>query len=409
MSNTRTKAAAKVHVFFTRGAEFGFDLYTTNRTSGSKVQLDLQTQTPQIDSDQLPKHWGMLGSTKRGGEFQQHQTYWQSTSRSKNSPKMNWWRHPVSGLQQPFFSQMNIDMWRPPLTSLSDFNAWCSQKTHPGTVICAAESSGVDRGSFNRRSSSAKTFKRPGMWVMCGNAWYRRMNLKYGVNTAARTGVIVRPFAEAASAALLSVACWHAIGPRVRGRWASMQKDNVNWARSSHVAMCFCMSSPSPGHSICASSSDIRNWNQIDEPSGKMAAPTCHRGRGHSVRRCLDLNPCRSTHRQGKWRRNQELQAWSVSDASSSSFRCGDVGSRIPNQTRRDLTCNDLTSAIVFTWELATGHSVTPGRSDWCLWVNCKCSSSWVIMAWKVVWSMPTIVVGMRCNALYSGISSGRR
>ena len=36
------------------------------------------------------------------------------------------------------------------------------------------------------------------------------MNLKYGVNTAARTGVIVRPFAEAASAALLSVACWHA-------------------------------------------------------------------------------------------------------------------------------------------------------------------------------------------------------
>ena len=95
---------------FRRGAEFGSDLYTTNRTSGSKVQLDLQTQTPQIDSDQLPKHRGMLGSTKRGGGFQQHQTYRQSTSRSKNSPKTNRWRHPVSGLQKPIFSQMNIEM-----------------------------------------------------------------------------------------------------------------------------------------------------------------------------------------------------------------------------------------------------------------------------------------------------------
>ena len=252
----------------------------------------------------------MLGSTKKGGEFKQHQTYRQSTSRSENSPKTNRWRHPVSGLQQPFFSRMNIEMWRPLSTSLSDFNAGWSQKARPRTVICAAESSGVDRGSLNRLSSSAKMFKRPGMWVMHGNTWYRRMNLKYGVNTAARTGVIVRPFAEAASAALLSVACWHAIGPRVRGRWASMQNDNANWARNSHAAICFCMSSPSPGHSICASSSDIRNWNQIWWTIWEdgCTTQTCHRGRGHSVRRCLDLNPCRSTHRQGKWRRNQELQ-----------------------------------------------------------------------------------------------------
>ena len=71
----RNQGCRKGAFFFTRGAEFGSDLYTTNRTSGSKVQLDLQTQTPQIHSDQLPKHWGMLGSTKRGGEFRQHQTY----------------------------------------------------------------------------------------------------------------------------------------------------------------------------------------------------------------------------------------------------------------------------------------------------------------------------------------------
>ena len=307
-------------------------------------------------------------------------------------------------------------MWRPLSTSLSDFNAGWSQKARPRTVICAAESSGVDRGSLNRLSSSAKMFKRPGMWVMHGNTWYRRMNLKYGVNTAARTGVIVRPFAEAASAALLSVACWHAIGPRVRGRWASMQNDNANWARNSHAAICFCMSSPSPGQSVCASSNEIRNWNQTDEPSGKMAAPPKPAIEVEAIASAVAwtwIHVGAHIDKENGVETKSCSQTWSVSDASSSSFRCGDVGSRIPNQTRRDLMCKDLTSARVFTWELATRHGVTPGRSDWCLWVSdersCKCSSSCVIMAWKVVWSMPTIVVGMRCNALYSGISSGRR
>ena len=107
---------------FRRGAEFGSDLYITNRTSGSKVQLDLQTQTSQIDSDQLPKHRGMLGSTKRGGEFQQHQTYGQSTSRSKKSLKTD----RCCGIKEPNTTGLDVQL----LTSAghpTQCNSWVNE------------------------------------------------------------------------------------------------------------------------------------------------------------------------------------------------------------------------------------------------------------------------------------------
>ena len=73
----------------------------------------------------------MLGSTSRGGEFQKHQITRPSTSRSKNSPKTNRWKHPVSGLQQAFFSQMNVKIRRPLSTCLGDLNTWWLQQLNP--------------------------------------------------------------------------------------------------------------------------------------------------------------------------------------------------------------------------------------------------------------------------------------
>ena len=285
-----------------------------------------------------------------------------------------------------------------------------------GMDLCEFGSNWKESISLKRLSSSASSFNLPGMWVMWGYTWYRRMNWKYGVSTAAKALVIVRPLAEAASAALLSVAWWHAMGPRVKGKWASMQNESANCARSSHAAICFCMSSPSHGHSDWASANDIRNWNHVEEPSGKNAAPpnpamdcvaiasavawTCIHSGGHiDSENGVEINSCD--------------QIFRASTASSSSLRFGVEGSERPTQMRRDLMCRDLTSGNVLTFVLATRHKVTPFRSDWCLWVNWVCSCNWsstcAIKVWKVTWSIPTIVIGMRCRALYSGIRSGRR
>ena len=128
----KTKAAARAHTIFRRGAKFGSDLCASKEPARPKKGTARPTnKNPQSDTDQQPYHRGMLGSTKRGGEFQQHQTYRQSTSRSENSPKTNRWRHPVSGLQQPFFSQMNIKMCRPLSTDLGNLNARRFKKFHP--------------------------------------------------------------------------------------------------------------------------------------------------------------------------------------------------------------------------------------------------------------------------------------
>ena len=72
-SNTRQRLAHGRILFFRRGAEFWVRSVHIQRTSGSKKGTARPTNTnPQSDTDQQPYHRGMLGSIKRGGEFQQH-------------------------------------------------------------------------------------------------------------------------------------------------------------------------------------------------------------------------------------------------------------------------------------------------------------------------------------------------
>ena len=102
------------------------------------------------------------------GSSQSTKPYRQSTSPSKNSPKTNRLRHPVSGLQQPFSRSRMSKLdghFRPTwVTSIPDD----FKKSLQGNVICAVGSSVVDKGSLKRLQVISLTLRCPGIWVMCG-------------------------------------------------------------------------------------------------------------------------------------------------------------------------------------------------------------------------------------------------
>ena len=77
-SNTRQRLPHERILFLGVVQSLG-QICTHQRTSGSKKGTARPTNAnPQSNTDQQPYHRGMLGSTKRGGEFQQHhlQCHW---------------------------------------------------------------------------------------------------------------------------------------------------------------------------------------------------------------------------------------------------------------------------------------------------------------------------------------------
>ena len=199
------------------------------------------------------------------------------------------------------------------------------------------------------------------------------MNWKYGAKTAATAGVMDRPFAEDASAALLSVPWEHATGPRQRGSWDSIQNVSANCTRSSQAAICFCMSAPTQFQCSWAWASVIWNWNHTHLPSGKKAAPPNPAKDEDAIASAVAVtfkNAAGDMDNENGVDTSSFSQRRRVSPASSSSTREGEVGSWIPIHTRRDLMWSFWAWAKSCTCVLATRTNLTWSPNDWCLWVK---------------------------------------
>ena len=118
---------------FKRGAKKGPICTECIRTSGSNVGTARPRNrspiklTP-VNNPNSGVCWGQpveVGSSKSTKQLDHR------PAGVRTPQKTNRWKHPVSGLQPTFFSQMNVKLGRPLSTNLGNLNAERMQQLHP--------------------------------------------------------------------------------------------------------------------------------------------------------------------------------------------------------------------------------------------------------------------------------------